>query len=234
MGSVSILVLSLNEVGNIERTVKSILSHLERAKITDWEIIFVDAASTDGTQEKIIKYVLANPEHFKQAPNCRGLGIQFRTGVACASKEYVGWFPADNETVDETMKNIFLALGKADMIVPYTVNVWARTLFRRILSWLYTTFVQLVYSVDLKYFNGPCFFRRKLLEKIPMTSNGLAYMAEILVQGHHLGASSAEVEMYIRPRDYGASSVVTFKNVWPIAATFARLFWRVRIQGVSS
>lgn len=229
--SVSVLLLSLNEEKNIRDTTELVLENLKSSKITDFEIIFVDASSTDGTPQIIGEYLARDPEHFKKAPDCRGLGIQFRTGVKHATKEFVGWFPTDNETLPETIKNILDGLGKADVVIPYTANPWARTSARRAISALYVQIVNLLFGLRLRYYNGTCFFRRELLSSVEMTTDGPAYMTEILVQlVKRPGISYVEVPMFIRFVATRPGNVLTWKNVVRIGKTFASLFWRVHFK----
>lgn len=227
--SVSIIIPALNEAGNIEKTAETVVDVLEGQHLSDFEILLIDDGSVDDTG-KIIDKLAAKNEHFKafHNPTPRGLGYDFRIGISLASKEYVGWFPGDNETLPETIETILGQIGKTDVIVPYTVNTQVRSIYRRLLSSFYTVMFNSLFGLRLKYFNGPCFFRRELLKTITMSTDGPAYMAEILIQlikrdnVHYL-----EVPMYIKVRDYGKTNVLKWKNVYLISKTIANLIFRV-------
>lgn len=230
--SVSVVIPALNEAGNIANAVKVTKEALEKHGSVDFEIILIDGGSGDGTP-KIMDELGSADSRIRVGPHIksRGLGHSVTHGFSCATKDYVGWFPGDNETLPETMKNIFAQIGKTDVIVPYTVNPWVRTPGRRILSSVYLNTFNLVFGTRLKYFNGPCFFRRPVLDTAVMSTDGPAYMMEILVQLVKSGnASYVEVPMYLRARDYGKSNVLAWGNVWGIAKTAARLFFRVRFR----
>lgn len=229
--SVSVIILTLNEAGNIKNVVSFVSKSLQEENLNDYELILVDSGSTDGTEKVIEELALTNIRirAVHDLP-MGGLGHGFRTGVVLASKDYVGWFPGDNETLPETMTNIFKEIGKFDVIMPYTVNTWARSRYRRILSMTYTAFFNIVFGLRLQYFNGPCFFKRQLLKDVTMSTNGPAYMAEILVQLVKNGVPYVEVPMYIKPRDYGKTSVLKWKNVYLIAETVIRLFFRLHFS----
>lgn len=230
--SVSILIPALNEAGNIANTAHLVLDSLAKYRFSDFEIILVDGGSRDNTSQIMDELAThnANIRVIRSSYN-RGLGYSFRCGVSRATKDYVGWFPGDNETLSETMDNIFQQLGKADIIVPYTVNPWVRPYRRRILSSLYTWFFNTLFGLHLRYFNGTCFFKRNLLNMITMTSDGPAYMAEILVQLIKKEKMDyVEVPMHIRgPREYGKTSMLKWKNVGETAKTAAYLFWRIYV-----
>ena len=226
--SISVIILSLNEAGNIRNVVNLVLKSMREENFSDFELILVDSGSNDGT-EKIIDELALTNNHIKAVHDLPrgGLGRSFKTGLALASKDYVGWFPGDNETLPETMTNIFKEIGNFNIIIPFTVNTLVRSLYRRILSVTYTTFFNIVFGLHLEYFNGPCFFRRQLLNDVTMSTDGPAYMAEILVQLVKKNVSYVEVPMYIKPRDYGKASVLKWKNVYLIAETIIRLFFRM-------
>ena len=232
--SVSVAIPALNEAGNIANAVRVTRDALEKYGFSDFEIILIDGGSSDGTP-KIMDEIGSKDRRIKVGPHIksRGLGHSVRHGLSCATKEYVGWFPGDNETLPETMKNVFAEIGKADVIIPYTVNPWVRTPGRRILSAVYLKTFNMIFGTRLKYFNGPCFFRRPVLDSVVMSTDGPAYMMEILVQLVKSGnASYIEVPMYLKARDYGTSSVLRWGNVLGIAKTAARLFFRVHFHGL--
>lgn len=229
--SISVIILSFNEAGNINNAVDLVLKFLQKEELHDYELILVDGGSTDGTG-KIIDGLAASNKNIKAVhnPPKKGLGHDFKTGISLASKDCVGWFPGDNETLPETMGNIFREIGKADIIIPYTVNTRVRSRYRRMLSATYTVLFNTIFGLRLKYFNGPCFFKRQLLSDITMSTNGPAYMAEILVQLVKKGVPYVEVPMYLKARDYGKTSVLKWKNVYLIAATIVRLFFRLHFS----
>lgn len=230
--SASIIVLTLNEAGNVKLTINAIIKSTEKHGIKDYEIIIVDGGSTDNTQQ-IIEELALNSGHIKGIYNHgkMGLGHDFKSGLTYASKEYVGWFPGDNETLPETIDAILEQIGKTDIIIPYTVNVQVRSLYRQSLSSAYTLMFNILFGLRLKYFNGPCFFKRDLLKTVIMSTDGPAYMAEILIQLIKRGdASYLEVPMYIKARDYGKANVLKWGNVYLIAKTIANTFYRIHFH----
>lgn len=229
--SISVIILTLNEAGNIKNVISHVLKSLQQENLNDYELILVDSGSTDGT-EKIIEEMAATSSRIKAVHDLPkgGLGHGFRTGIALATKDYVGWFPGDNETLPKTITDVFREIDKFDIIIPYVANAKVRSRYRRMLSATYTTFFKIAFGMHLKYFNGPCFFKRQLLNNVTMSTNGPAYMAEILIQLVKRGESYVEVPMYLKPRDYGKTSVLKWKNVYLIAETVIRLFFRLHFS----
>lgn len=230
--SISVIIISLNEAGNINIVVDFVLDFLQKEGLDDYELILINDGSTDGTG-KIIDELAARSDRIKSVhnPTKKGLGYDFRTGISLASKDYVGWFPGDNEVSPETIKNIFAKIGEADIIIPiYETKPLSRSWYRRMLSVTYVALFNTIFGLRLKYFNGPCFFRRQLLSDVIMSTNGPAYMAEILVQLVKGGMPYVEVPMYFKPRNYGKTSVLKWKNVYLIAETIIRLFFRLHFS----
>jgi len=227
--SVSIIIPALNEAGNVENAVSSITQALEKRNITDFEILIIDDGSTDGTYQIVNDLCMKNNHisiFHNRAP--KGLGYNFRMGVNVASKDYVGWFPGDNEVLPESIRNILTELGKADMIIPYIANQRIRSRYRRVLSYIYVFIFNTIFGLRLKYFNGTCFFKRELLKTVFMTTDSPAYMAEILVQLIKNGKTSyIEVPFYMKERTYGKSGVLKWKNVYLIGKTIANLIYRI-------
>lgn len=230
--SISVMIISLNEAGNIKNVVDIVLGFLQKENLNDYELILIDDGSTDETG-RIIDELAESNDRIKSVHNMskKGLGYSFRTGISLASKDYVGWFPGDNEVSSETINNIFAKIGKADIIIPvYETKPLARSLYRRMLSATYVALFNTIFGLRLKYFNGPCFFRRQLLSDVTMSTNGPAYMAEILIQLVKMGTPYVEVPMYFKPRSYGKTSVLKWKNVYLIAETIVRLFFRLHFS----
>ncbi len=230
--SVSITVPALNEAGNVENTVKNVMQALEKRGITDFEILIIDDGSTDGT-DKIIDDLGAKNSRIRVFHNHtpKGLGYNFRMGANAASKDYVGWFPGDNEVLPESIRNVLAELGKADMIIPYIANQRIRSRYRRALSHTYVFIFNTIFGLRLKYFNGTCFFKRELLKTVSMTTDSPAYMAEILVQLiKNSQASYIEVPFYMKERTYGKSGVLKWKNVYLIGKTIANLIYRIYVK----
>lgn len=226
--SVSVIIPALNEAGNIEKTIQNVLLALKNQEFSDYEIIIINDGSTDKT-EKIVAKLSINNELIKvmSNPKPKGLGYNIRTGIRAATKDYVGWFPGDNQIILESIIKIFEQIGKTDVIIPYVANPQQRTFFRSVLSRSYTKIFNIIFGLHLKYFNGPCFFRRDLLKTISMTTNSPAYMAEILVQLVKKKIPYVEVPFYNQERVYGKSNVINWKNIFLIGKTIINLIRKI-------
>lgn len=227
--SVSVIIPGLNEAGNIGNVIKTAIDTLEKQSFPDFEILAINDGSSDGTGKIIDELAAADPRiRVFHNPKPLGLGYNVRTLSLLASKDYVGFIPGDNETHPETVAEIFRHIDKADVIIPYIINPAVRSMYRRFLSVTFRTMINVIFGLNIKYFNGPCFFRRSVLKTAEMTTDGPAYMAEILVQlVRRKNISYVEVPMLMKAREYGKSNILKWKNVYLIGKTMFGLIYRI-------
>lgn len=225
--SISVIIPAYNEVGNLGPTVESVKAGLE-GLFSDYEILLIDDASTDGTGDLAEKLAAADPRirAVRNAGN-KGLGYNYRVGVQLAVKDYVALIPGDNEILEESVRGIFERVGEADMVLPYHTNSEQRSLLRRVLSGAFTALINLLFNFKLRYYNGPVVHRRELLAGLPMTTDGFAYQAQILARLLKAGRTYVEVGMLIRSRQHGSSKALHPRNVWSVVSTVAGLYWDV-------
>ncbi len=228
--TVSIVIPAYNEEKKLAPTINIVLFGLSKNRISDFEIIIFNDASTDKTGE--VADELANKHSQIKVihnPKNMNLGFNITRGFQLATKKYVGFVPGDNETDLETLDNILQVLGKADIIVPYIKNPEARSLTRRFLSTTYVRIINVAFSLRMRYYNGLCFFKTSMVQKVPVSTYGFAYMTEILVKLLKSGATFVEVPMILKIRERGATKAFRLKNILSVFKTFLTLFWEVQI-----
>lgn len=232
----SIIVPCLNEEGNIRATVRSIKEAVSNAgAVIDYEIIIIDDGSTDSTGT-VIDSLAAGERRITAVHNGRnmGFGYSYTEGVRRAAKEYIVMVPGDNEIPTEAMEKIFSHAHTADVLIPYTANTEVRKPSRRALSRLFVIGMNLLFGLDLRYYNGTCVIRSSLLKKTPMKTCGFAYMASILVRLIRSGAVFAEIGVDIRQRESGTSKALRPASVFSVLQAVAVLFWDVRVRDRSA
>jgi glycosyltransferase involved in cell wall biosynthesis len=228
--SISIIIPAVNEEHDLKPTVETALEAIGD-KFSDYEILIFNDGSRDKTGE-IADQLANNNPHIQVIHHSRnmGLGYNFRTGVELATKEYVGWIPAKNSIPLETLNNMFDAVGKADIVLVFILTE-TRSMFRQIVSRVFTRMMNTLFGMNLKYFNGPNIFKSKLVKKTKMTTNGFAYMAEILIRLIKNGHTYVEVGLHNRDRQNGNSKAFVFRNFVRVVKVIIRLFWEIQIIG---
>lgn len=229
MKSLSVVIPAYNEEQNLVPTVEAVVRAAEPLGL-DYEIIIVNDCSRDRTG--VIAEALAAKNHRVRVMHNEtnsGLGFNFRKGIAAATKEHVAMVPGDNAFYAETLTALFGGIGKANIVNGWTMNQEVRPMGRRIVSWLFTNGMNLLFGQHLRYFNGPCVFRTADAKLVPMTTSGFSYMSEMLLRLLTSGRSITEVGLVLHERKSGASNAFHTKNIISVFETVFRLFWEVRV-----
>lgn len=228
--TLSVIIPALNEEGNLEGAVQSVLAAVG-TRFGDYELLIFDDCSTDRTGV-IADQLAAGNSRIQVIHNPRniGFGYNYTRGVQLARMDYVTMFPGDNEFPETAMRGILDAVGTADIVVPFTSNPEVRPWGRRVVSTCFVTLLNLLFGLRLRYYNGPCVHKRALLQTVPMKTHGFAYMASILVRLIRGGHSYIEVPMQLRPRKHGRSKAFRLKNITSVFRELVSLFWEVRIK----
>lgn len=229
--SISVVVPARNEEGNLKACVETVIGALAGV-VSDYEVIIVDDGSTDGTAA-LADRIAAEVPGVRVIHNARSEGFAgaYRRAMQAATKAYVALIPGDNEMRPDSVRSIFAAVGTAEIIVPVTANQEDRPRLRRILSRTFTGTVNLLFSLRFGYFQGPAIYPTELVRSLPRPSSGFVFLTEMLVRSVSAGHRAVQVPMFIQPRQFGASSSLSFANVYAAVCTVGRLFWEIRILG---
>jgi len=220
--TLSVVVPALNEEAYLADTVRHI-GRAAAACFDDYEIVVVDDGSTDRTGA-IADALQAGDAHVRVIHNrtpC-GLGGAHRTGLAAATGYYVTRVNGKGGTSPEELRRVWQLKGEADMIVPYTVDATYRPLVRRLISRAFTTLVNLLFGLRLKYYNHFVLHRRELVSSLTLRSDSHALEAEILVKLLKRGHSYVEVGHRDTPDTEHETRAFGIPNVMGVAKFF---FW---------
>jgi len=228
--SISIIIPALNEEGNLEACVKETLGALDDM-FGSYEILIFDDGSTDSTG-RIAEELAAGNENIKVIHNgtTMGFGYNYREGVKLASCDYIIMVPGDNEMPGNSIKEILRHVGSADIIIPYIINKEVRSPLRRIISRAGMSFINLLFGLKIRYYNGPVLHKGDIIKSIPLTTNSFAYQIEALVRLLKAGYTYVEVGMNIRIREYGTTKIFRIKNLVNVMTTITKLFWEINFK----
>jgi len=222
--SISVIIPALNEEENIKSTIENVLEAIND-KFSSYELIIFDDYSQDNTGN--IADALANENsNIKVIHNEKtmGFGYNYKKGLSLSKNEYIALIPGDNEIAKESIKDIFNMVGRADIVIPYTINYKIRPLHRQILSGMYTFVLNFLFGLKLKYFNGPVVHKKKIIDSISIDTNSFAFQSEALVKLIKSGHNFVEVGMRLKRRDYGRSQALQPKNIISVCKAVLRLF----------
>ena len=226
--TISFVVPALNEEKNVEAAVAEIVKAAD-GRFPDWEVVLVNDGSTDGTAAVMERMAAANP-HFRVVHNPTNLGFggAYKRGVAAARCEFVMLVPADNEHPAEGLIPILDAVGRADIVIPYVENTGARSFFRRKASTGFTTLINLMFGLHVRYYNGLVVHRTRLVQAVGIETNGFGYQAEALVKLLRQGHSYFEIGTVVSERKSGQSSALKPRNLWILFKGLLRLYSQSR------
>lgn len=202
-----------NEVDNIDEAITNVLRAVEGIA-GDLEIIVIDDGSKDATGE-IARKRSAQDKRIKCVTNEHnmGYGYSYRRGVGMATKEYVAVYTSDNDMHWESLRDLIANIGEADIISPYTSNAHERAFARRFFSSSFTLFMNIIFGLNMKYFNGPYVTRREILQPLHIRSNGLTVLAECKVKLMRQGYTCKEIPFTHVQRQKGKSSALSYKSI---------------------
>lgn len=197
------------------------------AEITDdWEIVVVDDGSRDGTGERA-DALAREDDRIRVVHNDTNLGLggALRRGYAAASKALILYtdadLPFDLQELGRAVR--LMAVQEADVLSAYrfdrTVEGFRRTLY----TLLYNLLVRVVFGLPVKDVNFSFkLFRRELLERFPLSSQGSFIDAEFLIRAHRSGARIIQIGVDYFPRFRGQSKLASGRVIRRILVELVR------------
>jgi len=132
--------------------------------------------------------------------------------------------PSPSILVGDTLRDLFGNVGRADVIVGYTRDMWkARTWPRAAVSKTFTLLVNAITRRHLRYYNGLQIHPAALLKQLDLKSTGYGFQAEVLAQSLRHSRTFVEVPMTLTERRVGESKAFRVKNVVDVTRTLVRL-----------
>ncbi len=226
--SISVVFPMWNEEAYVARAVAAAREAI--AEVTaDGEIILVDDASTDRTGEIADALARQDPRiKVIHNPRNRKLGGTLRAGYAAATKDLVVYSDADLPfDFREIVRAVrLLEYQQADVLAAYRHDRTAEGPLRTLYTIVYTSLIRLFFQLRVRDVNFSFkVFRRSLLERIELKSEGSFIDAEFLVRAKKAGASIIQIGVDYFPRSRGRSTLASPGVIVDILVEMARL-WR--------
>ncbi len=224
--TLSIFIPCFNEEENITNALNSIK---EGVKNINYEILVVDDASTDKTVEVIKEYKNANQniniKIFQNQKN-KGIGFNFWATAQKASGKYYMIVFGDGGIPSEEINKIVNKIGKADMILTYFND--KRGIFRRSLSVMFVTIINIITFNNIKYYNSD---NIHLLENVKSCSGravGFGFQAELITE--QIRKKKNYIEIEIKPSFKTkkllseTSQALKFHNILSVSGSVISIF----------
>jgi len=210
--SISVVFPMWNEEAYIHRAVNAAREALSRVG-ADHEIIIVNDASTDRTGELADALAREDPRiRVVHHPTNRKLGASLRSGYAVATKDLVLYsdadLPFDLQEVERAVR--LLEYQQADVLAAYRFDRTSEGLLRTIYTIGYSALIRSLFRLRFRDVNFSFkLFRRALLSRIVLKSEGSFIDAEFLVRARKAGAQVIQIGVDYFPRTRGQSTLAS-------------------------
>ena len=211
--SITVVFPMFNEEAYVERAVGAARGVLESTGF-DFEIIVVDDASTDGTGPIADRLARADARvRVVHNPVNRKLGGALRVGYAAATKDLVFYtdadLPIDLHELPRAVR--LLEYQQADIVAAYrhdrTSEGWVRTIY----TFAYNHLIRVLFGLKVRDVNFAFkLFRRSVLGRFPLRSNGSFIDAEFLLRARKHGCPIIQIGLDYFPRTRGLSTLASF------------------------
>jgi glycosyltransferase involved in cell wall biosynthesis len=208
--SISVVFPMWNEEDYIRRAVAAAKDIL-REITDDHEIVIVDDASTDRTGAIADELARADPKiRVLHNPRNRTLGGTLRAGYAAATKDLILYtdadLPFDLQELPRAVR--LLEYQQADVLSAYRFDRTLEGPVRAVYTFFYTRLVRLLFGLRVKDVNFAFkLFRRSLLDRFELKSEGSFIDAEFLIRARKAGAQVIQIGVDYFPRSRGQSTL---------------------------
>src|SRR4029453_882882 len=210
--SVSVVFPMYNEEDYVARAVAAARDALEELH-ADFEIVIVNDASTDRTGERADALAGTDPRvRVAHNETNRTLGGTLRRGYALATKELVLYsdadLPFDFREVGRAIH--LLEYQHADVLSAYRFDRTSEGLLRTFYTLAYSALVRTLFRLRVRDINFSFkLFRRALLERIELKSEGSFIDAEFLLRARRANATIIQMGVDYFPRVRGVSNLAS-------------------------
>ncbi|XXF80057.1 glycosyltransferase family 2 protein [Myxococcaceae bacterium GXIMD 01537] len=225
--SISLFFPAWNEEDYVERAVQRALDVLPRLT-DDFEIIIVNDASTDRTQEICERLaaripqlrVLTHPVNLK-------LGGAMRTGLSSSTKDIIVYsdidLPWDMRELERALH--LLEYLEADMICAFRFDRTSEGAKRIVYSFVYNLLIRSLFGVQVKDINFSFkVMHRRVLESMELKSQGSFIDAELVVKAIRKGFRVFQMGVDYFPRTRGVSTLASPSVIFKMVKELASLY----------
>lgn len=183
-GSLTILISCLNEEDMLRLTFSEVLE-AARTELDVYEFILINDGSTDGTANVISQLAEENPGLVTVVTNPvpKGVASAFREAVRLAKCDYLTFIPGDRAFAEEGIREMFAAVGMADLVVTYRLNQReARSGLRYVTSSLFNRIILSMFSLPLRDVHSINIYPVEPMRKMTIIGEKMAFQIEVMVK----------------------------------------------------
>ncbi len=240
---VSVIMPTLNEAGNIQALIQSVINALNNNGKYDFEIIVVDDDSPDGTWKIAAQTPNANSDILRviRREKDHGLTASICEGISVARFDTVVWMDCDFSHPPEKIPQLLYMIDQGfDIVVNSRYVVGGgedrigkggpiQLILSRMLNWGIRFLLKPSFS---DYTSGFVAVRRQVFDRITLNGDYGEYFIGFIYRAIRLGFRVCELPYTAQPRRSGESKTGTtlsqyLKRGWKylIMVVQIRLFW---------
>jgi glycosyltransferase involved in cell wall biosynthesis len=206
MSGLSVVLPAHNEEATVAGVVEEVSTVVQQLGM-DHEIILVNDGSTDRTGE-IARDLAQRIPGFRLVEHHpgRGYGGALKAGFAAATKELIAFFPTDRQFVFAEIDRFLARIDEADIVSGDRVDRQDSPI-RKLNALGWNTLVRLLFGYLCRDIDcGFKLFRREILGRVPIASDGAMIDTEFLAGARARGYRVAEVPVTHLPRTSGEAT----------------------------
>ena len=205
----SIIVPGHNEAENLV----VLIPRLKRALDTlsqEYEVIIVDNASKDATEEVVSRFSEEMPQLRLTKEPTLGYGRAVLAGLSTSRGDVIGIIRADNQEKPEDLCHMVRALQDEHKTLYKAIRMHRKSdgLKRVVISFVYNALFKFLFGLASRDLNAtPKVFTRAFFEAAHLESKDWFIDAEMIIKAEHMKVPIGEMEIEYLPRLKGRSSV---------------------------
>ncbi len=208
--SLSIVIPAYFDEKTIALVVENTEVVLKKLVVEKYEIIIVEDGSLDSTAKTVDRLAQTHPNvrvihHEKN----QGYGTTLKDGFYAAQYEYVFYTDGDNQFNVADLLRFIPYVQTRDVVIGYR-KVKQYSLFRKCISWIYNTIINLLFQKAYKDIDCAFkLFRRDLLNNMTLRSQAAFIDAELVLKCELQSAKVAQLPVQHLPRQHGKSTAAS-------------------------
>lgn len=230
---ISVVLPAFNEEENVDRCIETIFTSFVQLGLVNYEIIFVNDGSTDGTGAKADVWARRDTR-VKVIHHQTNLGysMALNSGFSAAKMPFVFYTDSDNQFDIREIALLLDHIDTHDIVTGFRVYRFD-PFTRLILSWGFNLLVRIIFRLRAKDIDCAFkLFRKEVLERIHIESKQFFVDAELLAKARYLGFKIMEVPVRHYPRTAGRSTVRPTHipyTLWELAKMWVSIYIHKRI-----
>lgn len=213
----SIIIPTYNEKDNLSDLVKRLIRPLNLKRL-EYELVFVDDNSTDGTYEYLQELQGILPIQLLRKQGERGKAQSLLQGFAAAKGDILAMIDADLQYPPESIPLMVRALSKNDIVVGKRTYASKKMRLRKFASKAFAyIFGKKVLGLNVDVQSGLKVFKRDVLHAIKLNPSKWGFDYEFLFKAQRLGWKIGQVPIKFSTRTKGTSNINLFSNAFEMA-----------------